>query len=103
MPESKSFFGDYHEMAHIWARIQAIGQVFRFVLSEPEASTMQKINLIGYFNLCLFIYIYFLLFKGNNPNRISRAREKISTTISQFCRKMIAYILKFSCAKRFKD
>ena len=23
MSESKSFFGDYHEMAHIWARIQA--------------------------------------------------------------------------------
>ena len=29
MPESKSFFGDHHEMAHIWARIQAFGQVFK--------------------------------------------------------------------------
>ena len=28
MSESKSFFGDYHEMAHIWARIQAFDQVF---------------------------------------------------------------------------
>ena len=28
MSESKSFFGDYHEMARIWARIQAFDQVF---------------------------------------------------------------------------
>ena len=28
MSESKSFFGDYHEMVHIWARIQALDQVF---------------------------------------------------------------------------
>ena len=28
MPESKSLFGDYHEMADIWARIQAFDQFF---------------------------------------------------------------------------
>ena len=28
MSESKSLFGDYHEMADIWARIQAFDQVF---------------------------------------------------------------------------
>ena len=28
MSESKSHFGDYHEMADIWARIQAFDQVF---------------------------------------------------------------------------
>ena len=30
MSESKSLFGDYHEMADIWARIQAFdhGQLF---------------------------------------------------------------------------
>ena len=28
MSESKSLFGDCHEMAHIWTRIQAFGQVF---------------------------------------------------------------------------
>ena len=28
MSESKSLFGDYHEMADIWARIQASGQLF---------------------------------------------------------------------------
>ena len=27
MFESKSLFGDYHEMGHIWARIKAIDQV----------------------------------------------------------------------------
>ena len=30
----------------------------------------------------LFMYIYFLLFEENHQNRISRAGEKISTTIS---------------------
>ena len=30
----------------------------------------------------LFIYIYFLLFEENHQNRISRAGEKISQTIS---------------------
>ena len=38
----------------------------------------------------LFIYIYFLLFEENHQNRISRAEEKISPTISLFFRKMIA-------------
>ena len=27
MCESKSLFGDYHEMAHIWGSIQALDQV----------------------------------------------------------------------------
>ena len=38
----------------------------------------------------LFIYIYFLLFDENHQNRISRAGEKNSPTISLFFRKMIA-------------
>ena len=29
LSESRSLFGDYHEMAHVWARIQAIDQVFK--------------------------------------------------------------------------
>ena len=29
MSESKSFFGDHHEMARIWARIQAFDQAFK--------------------------------------------------------------------------
>ena len=28
MPENKSRFADYHEMADIWARIQAFDQLF---------------------------------------------------------------------------
>ena len=50
----------------------------------------------------LFICIYFLLFEKNHQNRISRAGEKISPTISLFFREMIAEVSKFSCAKRFK-
>ena len=38
----------------------------------------------------LFINIYFLLSEENHQNRISRAGEKISPTISLFFRKMIA-------------
>ena len=38
----------------------------------------------------LFIYIYFLLFEENHANRIFRAGEKISPTISLFFQKMIA-------------
>ena len=67
---------------------------------------MQKFNLSAasvFVTEGLFIYIYFLLFEENHQNRISRAGEKISPTISRFFRKMIAKVLKFSCAKRFKD
>ena len=31
MFESKSLFGDYHEVADIWARIQAFDQVFKIL------------------------------------------------------------------------
>ena len=37
----------------------------------------------------LFIYIYFLLSEENHQNRISRAGEIISPTISLFFREMI--------------
>ena len=29
MSENKGFFGDFNEIVHIWARIQAFSQVFR--------------------------------------------------------------------------
>ena len=51
----------------------------------------------------LFLYIYLLLSEENHQSRISRAGEKISLTISLFFRKIVAKVLKFSCAKRFKD
>ena len=40
MSESKSFFGNCHEMAHIWARIQAFDQVF-------EIRTVQNLQLVS--------------------------------------------------------
>ena len=64
----------------------------RFLLFKPAASNMQKINPVGCYIFVsegLSIHIYFLLFE-ENQNRISRAGEKISPTISLFFRKMIA-------------
>ena len=94
MPESKSLFGDYHEMAHIWARIQAIDQVFNILsCSNPQLVLCKRLILSTasiFVTKGLFIYIYFLLFEENHQNRISRAGEKISPTISLFSRKMIA-------------
>ena len=52
MSEAGVLFGDYHEMAHIWPRIQAFDQVFKFLLFKAAAGTMQKINPVGCFNLC---------------------------------------------------
>ena len=73
-------------MVHIWARIQAFDQVFKLVpckrLSLPAASILVTEG--------LFIYIYLLLFEENHQNRVSRAGEKNSPTISLFFRKMIA-------------
>ena len=82
-------------MAHIWARIKHLARFSRLVLSAKAASTMQKINLVACFNLChlrFVIYIYFLLFEENHQNRISRAGEKISLTISLFFRECMIKI-----------
>ena len=38
MSESKSLFGDYHEMADIWARIQAFDQLIMI----PTAQTCRQ-------------------------------------------------------------
>ena len=38
MSESNSLFGDYHEMAGIWARIQALDQLFMI----PTVQTCRK-------------------------------------------------------------
>ena len=48
-------------MAHIWARIQAFDQVFR-ILFKYAASTVQKINPIGCFNLLSLKFVYIHLF-----------------------------------------
>ena len=52
MSESKSPVGNYHQMVHIWAKIQAFDQIFKIRTVHPTASTMQKINSVGCFNLC---------------------------------------------------
>ena len=80
MSESKSLFGDYHEFAHIWARIQVIDQVFK--IRTVQTSILLAASI--FVTEGLFIYIYFLLFEENHQNRISRAGEKISPTISLF-------------------
>ena len=62
-----------------------------FLLFKYAASTMQRLSLsvASIFVIeGLFIYIYFLLFEENHQNRITRAGEKISPTISLFSRKM---------------
>ena len=59
----------------------------RFILFKTAASTMQKITSSAasiFVSEALFIDIYFLLFEENQQNRISRAGEKISQTISLF-------------------
>ena len=59
-----------------------------FVLFKPAVSAMRKVITLSAASVFvtegLFIYIYFLLFEENHQNRISRAGEKISPTISLF-------------------
>ena len=90
MSESKSLLGDYHEMVHIWSRIQAFDQVFKIVLFNLKVVLCKRLTMSIFVTDGLFIYIYFLLFEENHQNWISRAGEKISPTISLFIRKMIA-------------
>ena len=78
-------------MAHIWARLQVFDQLFTIPTVQPVDSTIQRLTLSAasiFVAEGLFMSIYFLLFEENHENRISRAREKISLTISLFFRKM---------------
>ena len=93
MSESKSFLVTimkWHISRQGYKHLMKLG---RFVLFKAAASTMQKINSFDcsiFVTEGLSIYICFLLFEENHENRISRAGEKISPTISLFFRKMIA-------------
>ena len=93
MSESKSSFGDYHEMAHIWTRIQALDQVSNIShCSNLQLLLCKRLILSAasiFVSQGLFIYIYFLLFEENHQNRISRAVEKHFSTDSLFFCKMI--------------
>ena len=91
-------------MAYTWAKIQAFDQVFEILTVQTSTWKRLTLSIASIFvNEGLFIYLYFLLFDENRQNLISRAGEKISSTISLFFRKIIVYVLKISCAKRFKD
>ena len=53
MVESKSLFGDFREMGYISGQgHKQLTRFSRFVLFKPAASTIQKINPVGCFNLC---------------------------------------------------
>ena len=92
MSEGRSLFGDCHEMAHIWAKIQAFDQTKVFKIRtqclNPQLVLCKRLTLLLTASIFvtegLFIYIYFLLSEENHQNRISRAGEKISPTISLF-------------------
>ena len=82
----QEFWGDHHEMAHIWAMITNIWPGFQY-------SYFPNLQLVLYKRLTLsaalifvtegmFIYIYFLLFEENHQNRTFRTGEQISLTIS---------------------
>ena len=69
MSESKSFFGDYHEIGMSGQGYKQLTRFSRFVLFKPVASTMQRLSLPAasvFVTEGLFIYIYFLLFEGNH-------------------------------------
>ena len=59
MFESKSLYGDYREMGQGYKQLTRLS---RFVLFKPAASTIQKINPVGYFNLCHWRLVYVHLF-----------------------------------------
>ena len=65
----------------------------RFILLNLQLALCKKLTLPAasiFVTESLFIYIYILLFEENHQNRISRAGQKISPTISLFFLKMIA-------------
>ena len=83
MPESKRFFGDYHEMAHV-----LIYPYFKnSYCSNLQLVLCKRLTLLTasvFVTESLFIYIYFLSFKENHQNRVSRPGENVSPTISLF-------------------
>ena len=107
MSESTSFLVTIMKWRISGQGYKHLAKSSRFELSEPAASTIYKRLTLSAASIFvtegLFIYIYFLVFEENHRNRTFRAVEEISPTISLFFRKMIALVLKFSCAKRFKD
>ena len=93
MSERKSFSGDYHEMRISGQGYRHLTRFSKFVLFKPAASTMQKINTVGCFNLsslkvCLHAFISCYLKKIIKMD--FQSWRKNSPAISLFFRKMIA-------------
>ena len=83
--------GDYHEMAHNWARILPGFQDSYFPNLQLVQCKRLTLSATSIFVIeGFFIYTYFLLFEEDHQNRTSRDGEKIYPTISIFFRKMIA-------------
>ena len=55
MSESKSLFGDYHKMAHIWARIQTFDRGLRI---EDLCDIILKAQSWLVLNLPVFMFVY---------------------------------------------
>ena len=75
-----------------WQGCKHLARFSRFLLSEPAASTMQRLTLSAvsiFVTEGLFIYVYFLLFEENHQNQTLRVGEKIPPTTSLFFRRMI--------------
>ena len=81
MSENKSFFGDYRISGQ---RYKHLTKFSRFLLFKPAAGTMQKMFPVG------------------SKSDFQSWRKNLSNNFA-FFRKMIAYVLKFSCDKLFKD
>ena len=62
MFESKSLFGDYREMGYVWARIQAIVQVFKIRtvsnLQRALSKTLTLSAVLIFVTKGLFIYLF---------------------------------------------
>ena len=96
MFESRSLFGDCHEMAHIWAKIQVLTSFPRSVLLEPAASTMQKINPVDCFNLChwrfVYIHLFLIIWRKSSKSDFQSWRKKFLQGFLSF---FVKWLLKY--------
>ena len=64
MFESKSLFGDYHEMGHVWQGYKYCSKLQLVLRKRLTLSAALIFVTEG-----LFIYVYFLLFEENHQNQ----------------------------------
>ena len=62
MSDSRSLFGDCHEMAHIWTKIQVVDQVFKIRTVQTYVKVLRKRFTLSAASIfvaeCLFVYIH---------------------------------------------